>query len=443
MNNQNNQMNNQNNQFNNEQNNQFNNAQNNQFNNAKNNQFNNQNNQFNNAQNKQFNNQNNQNNNNQNNQFNNAQNNQFNNAQNNQFNNAQNNQFNEAQNNQFNNAQNNQFNNNMNKNQNNMNDNNNNMNMNMNNINNNMNMNNNMNNMNNMNNNMNMNMNKNMNNMNNMNNNLNNINNNPPDLNSFARFTKATNTGLTNQGNTSYLNAVLQLIGSIRNFASYFTKEKNKQYFLSNVGNCPLAFVTHRLFLHLYKYPENQERETYTPDSYLKVLQMKNLTYKTGKNRNPNDLLTFILDGLHSELNQLKNNNIITPKNTSDKDNVCKCGIMDFQNRHKSVVSNLFNWFQLKEASCGACNNTTYSFHTYNTFDLDILGCHNSNNNNPISINKCLFYSSMGKYKKSYCNKCRKYTQMLFSSKIYCSPNTFIFLLNRGNMDQNLMKIRN
>jgi ubiquitin C-terminal hydrolase len=278
--------------------------------------------------------------------------------------------------------------------------------------------------------------------MNNMNNNLNNFNNNPPDLNSFARFTKATNTGLTNQGNTSYLNAVLQLIGSIRNFASYFTKEKNKQYFLSNVGNCPLAFVTHRLFLHLYKYPENQERETYTPDSYLKVLQMKNLTYKTDKNRNPNDLLTFILDGLHSELNQLKNNNIITPKNTSDKDNVCNCGIMDFQNRHKSVVSNLFNWFQLKEASCGACNNTTYSFHTYNTFDLDILGCHNSNNNNPISINNCLFYSSLGKYKKSYCNKCRKFTQMLFSSKIYCSPNTFIFLLNRGNMDQNLMKIR-
>jgi ubiquitin C-terminal hydrolase len=313
----------------------------------------------------------------------------------------------------------------------------------MNDNNNNMNMNNNMNNINNMNNNMNMNKNMNMNNinnMNNMNNNLNNINNNPPDLNSFARFTKATNTGLTNQGNTSYLNAVLQLIGSIRNFASYFTKEKNKQYFLNNVGNCPLAFVTHRLFLHLYKYPENQERETYTPDSYLKVLQMKNLTYKTGKNRNPNDLLTFILDGLHSELNQLKNNNIITPKNTSDKDNVCKCGIMDFQNRHKSVVSNLFNWFQLKEASCGACNNTTCSFHTYNTFDLDILGC--SRNNNFININNCLTYNSLGRPKKAYCNNCRKFTQMMSSSKIYSSPNTFIFLLNRGNMDQNLMNIR-
>jgi hypothetical protein len=170
---------------------------------------------------------------------------------------------------------------------------------------------------------------------------------------------------------------------------------------------------------------------------------MKNLTYKTQNNRNPNDLLTFILDTLHNELNNAKNNNnIITPQNIYDKDNVCQAGIKDFQHRHISMVSNLLNWFQLKEASCGACNNTTYSFHTYNTFDLDILGCSNSFNNNPISIQNCLYYNSMGKQKKAYCNKCRKYTQILFSSKIYVSPNEFIFLLNRGNMDQNLMKIR-
>jgi ubiquitin C-terminal hydrolase len=270
---------------------------------------------------------------------------------------------------------------------------------------------------------------------------MNNINNNPPDLNSFARFTKATNTILVNLGNTSYLDSVLYLIGNIRNFASYFTKEKNKQFFLDSVPNSPLAFVTHRLFLHLYKYPENQEMEMYTPDSYLKVLQMKNKTYITQNNRNPNDLLIFILDTLHSELNQPKNNIIITPQNTSDKDNVCQSGIKDFQNRNFSIVSNLLNWFQLKEASCGACNKSTYSFHTYNTFDLDILGCSKSFNN-PISIINCMYYHSMGRQKKAYCNNCKKYTQMLFSSKIYCSPNAFIFLLNRGNMDLNLMKIR-
>jgi hypothetical protein len=169
---------------------------------------------------------------------------------------------------------------------------------------------------------------------------------------------------------------------------------------------------------------------------------MKNLTYKTQNTRNPNDLLVFILDTLHSELNHAKNNNIVTPKNTSDKNDVCKSGIKDYQNRYNSIVSNLLNWFQLKSVSCGACNNITYFFHTYNTFDLDILGCSNSNKNNPISIKNCLYYNSMGKNQKSYCNKCRKSTQMLVTSKIYSSPNTFIFLLNRGNMDPNLMKIR-
>ena len=269
--------------------------------------------------------------------------------------------------------------------------------------------------------------------------NMNNMNN-QPNLNSFTRFTKATNTGLRNQGNSSYLNAVLQFIGSIRIFANYFTKENNKQYFLDNVPKCPLAFVTHRLFLHLYKYPEDQPREIYTPDSYLKVLQMKNLTYKTNKNRNPNDLLIFILDTLHNELNHPRKNDIITPQNISNKNNVCQCGIMTFQNRYNSIVSNLLNWFQVKEIQCGACSNTTYSFHTYNTYDLDILGC--SRNNNFININNCLTYNSLGRPKKAYCNNCRKFTQMMSSSKIYSSPNTFIFLLNRGNMDQNLMNIR-
>ena len=283
----------------------------------------------------------------------------------------------------------------------------------------------------------------NMNLINNMNmNNINNINNNLPDLNSFARFTKATNTGLKNQGNTSYLNAILQFLGSIRIFASYFTQEKNKQYFLENVPNCPIAFVSYRLFLHLYKYPENQDSEIYNPNSYLKVLSMKNLTYKTKNNRNPNDLLIFILDTLHNELNHPKNNNIITPKNFSDKENVCQSGILTFQNRYNSIVSNYLNWFQLKEISCQACNNKTYSFYTYNTFDLDILRVSKINNNNCINIDNCLLTNSIARPKKNYCYKCRKYTPMLFSSKIYFSPNIFIFLLDRGNMDQNLMKIK-
>ena len=333
---------------------------------------------------------------------------------NNMNSNMNNNMNNNMSNNNMNNNMNSNMNNNMNNNMMNNNMNNNNMNINMNNnmMNNNMsnnnmnnnnmniNMNNNMMNNNMSNNNMNNNMNSNMN--NNMNNNMMNNNmNNSPDLNSFARFTKATNTGLQNQGNTSYLNAVLQLIGSISSFASHFTKEKNKQFFLDNVPNCPLAFVTHRLFLHLYKYPESPEREIYKPDSYLKVLAMKNLTYKTNNNRNPNDLLIFILDTLHNELNRPKNNNIITPNNVSDKGNVCHCGIMTFQNRYCSLLSNIFNWFQ-----------------------------------------NCLIYNTMAKPKKAYCNNCRKFTQMLSSSKIYSSPNIFIFLLNRGNMDKNLMNIR-
>jgi len=261
------------------------------------------------------------------------------------------------------------------------------------------------------------------------------------DPNSFARFTKATDTGLSEIGESSYLNAVLQLIGSIRSLASYFLKQTNFDFFMNNVKNAPLSFVTFRLYHHLYHFPEKKEKETYSPESYKKVLAMKNCVYKSDKRRNPNDLLCYILSTLHNELNDKKNMNGVQP-NIQDKNNVITCGINNFQNSNNSMISNLFNWFEIKESKCSQCSFSIYAFQTYNTLDLDINSCSNIFKNNPyLTIYNCLDYLISQKSSKSFCKNCNKYMQMFNMSKIYSSPNYFMFLLNRGNMEQNLLNI--
>ena len=264
---------------------------------------------------------------------------------------------------------------------------------------------------------------------------------------SFSRYTKAPKTGLKNMGDTSYLNAVLQLIGNIRNIASYFLNPKNINIIYEDIKKKPLSFVVCRLFQHLYPYPEKNEREKYEPNSLLNVLGILNIVYRTMKRRNPNDLIVFILNTLHNELNGLKNNNMKQIKpNKFSRDNVIECEIANFQNFNDSIISNNCNWFEVKETKCKACNQGIYNFYNFNTFELDLLGTYkylNNTNTNGINFVDCLSYhEKVPKNQNLFCQRCGKYNQMSSFSKIFVTSHTIIFSLNRGEFEKdNLINI--
>ena len=266
--------------------------------------------------------------------------------------------------------------------------------------------------------------------------------NNNKQKNSFSnRYTKATTTGLKNLGNTSYLNAVLQLLGSIRPFASFFTNPQNQKFFSDNISSLPFSFIIYRLFLHLYPYPEKEQREIYKPDSLHKHLGEINVVYKSLKERNPNDLIIFILDTLHKELNHSQNQQKKEPQNIYDKNNVLECFKYNFLIEYNSVISNHLNWCEIKRTECSVCKKRIYNIQTYNSLELDILQCFRNKNNTPLNIYDCLQYYIRIKNYSLFCNLCKKCTSMMSYTKILSSTNILIFSLNRGNFDQNLMNI--
>ena len=257
---------------------------------------------------------------------------------------------------------------------------------------------------------------------------------------SFSRYTKAPLTGLINMGDTSYLNATLQIIGNLRNFASYFVNPINVMYIQNNYQTIPLSFVFQRLFYHLYPYPEKHDREKYKPEYVKNVIARKNKIYATNKRRNPNELISFILNNLHFELNKNKGNNQQFNIQINNKDNVIMYGCQNYVNKNNSEIFNLLNWFEIKEKRCSQCNNSTFHLNTFNIFELDILGAY-SYRKNPITINDCLYLYSFLRQQTLFCITCRKYTKILNKSQIYSSPNTFIFSLDRKNLDQNYLNI--
>ena len=169
------------------------------------------------------------------------------------------------------------------------------------------------------------------------------------------------------KNNTSYLNAVLQLIGHIPNLAFYFLNPENKKYIESHIKKNPLSFVTERLFIHLYPYPEKVNYEVYNTHTYLKILGALNLLYNTDRTqmKNPNDLISFILDTLDKEINGGKINSPIS-YNKSDPNEAMKAG---YDNYSKNIISKNLNWFQLSEAMCQACKYLMYKVTSFNTFN--------------------------------------------------------------------------
>ena len=253
--------------------------------------------------------------------------------------------------------------------------------------------------------------------------------------------------GLKNLGNTSYINSVLQLFCSIEILSNYFLNQKNINKF-QNKDNI-LSFVLYRLFIHIY----SNEKEIYNPDSILEVIGRYNLIFKCNLNheidtekeeKNPNEFIVFLLDKLHNELNT-KRYNIINMYNMYnfyfnrdnkygykfDLDDPIKSGLNDFKENHESILTNYFTWFSLKTYKCNKCRNNFYSFQNFFTFDLNIKGVSSIYRDlKDIKIKNCIWFYEIEKKRLNFCIKCKKYWHITTITKIYSSPNIFIFLLD-------------
>jgi len=261
---------------------------------------------------------------------------------------------------------------------------------------------------------------------------------------SFSRYKKASKTGLKNLGNTSYLNSVLQILCYIRSFASYFLNPKNGEEFKNKVSDYKVSYVFHRLCTHIFPYPEKDNIEIYEPDTLLKVLSLYNVTYKDYKEKNPNDLIVFILYKLHEELNSLKMydsskyiSNSTSTMIFNDKDASVKNGIKKFTQVNNSIISNYFTWFEIKESQCLKCSKKIYNLQNFSTFQLNIFDLIKYKKQKYIKIEDCLELYISPKKKNNVCRFCNSYNNIITTTNIYSAPNIFIFLLDYTNYIDN------
>ena len=259
--------------------------------------------------------------------------------------------------------------------------------------------------------------------------------------NTISQMIKVERTCLKNLGDTSYLNPVLLCLSNIEELKKYFTDKRNINFIKANAKKMALSFFFEELFRNFYL--EKEKKDLYTPEHILKILGFYNENFfKDTEINNPNKCLIYVLKILHHELNRLKDNKGNNEYNKKDRNMVINYGIRNVLNTNDSVISDNFNWLEIKQYECSECDETIYDMKTFNYFNLELLELYQTNNdNNKLKIEECIKFKSEKKDENQDCLNCNKKCPMKSISAIYRSPKIFVFLLDRGNANGEQLEV--
>ena len=240
--------------------------------------------------------------------------------------------------------------------------------------------------------------------------------------------------GLLNIGATCYMNATLQCFSNIGRLRTYLlNKEIYKNIENEKDNNKKLSFALAEVLNNLW---EKLEHRFYAPENFKKVISEKNQLFKGIAANDPKDLIIFLLQTIHKELNNPPNNNInnIIPNETNLIE-VFNCFVNDYNNNNKSIISDEFYGYTNSSTICGFCKYEINNVQIINIlfFPLEEIRKFKNNKHNNVSILDCFdYYEKIDIYPSFHCNCCKRECQAYSQNKIVFSPKTLIINLNRG-----------
>ena len=180
--------------------------------------------------------------------------------------------------------------------------------------------------------------------------------------------------GLANIGATCYMNATLQCLCQIDEFASFFKYDNyvnivKNQYLVEGKDCLTSSFK----ILIEELWPNHPSRiGYYEPREFRNKIAKMNPLFERVEANDAKDLVNFIIMTLHEELNKSlfysnanNNNNFITNINKNDKMEVFKEFYQDYLRTFRSKISEIFYAIQETETKCLTCNNIQYNYQAY------------------------------------------------------------------------------
>ena len=261
--------------------------------------------------------------------------------------------------------------------------------------------------------------------------------------------------GLTNIGSTCYMNAVLQCFSNIKLLTNYLLKEDVTNKIEKNKNSKIFSFEYLQLLKHLWLLDKNdieyyQNHKSFSPYNFKNVLGNMNNLFINNEANDSKDLILFMQEQLHKELNFLDENKIIQNNNKNhptinqfNENEVINSFFNYFKQNYKSCISDVFYGTQKTKTDCLRCGASTYNYQIFSNlfFPLEEVrkfkSIPNYNGNTAyVTLYDCLDYfqqtSRLSGQNDIYCNNCMQTSNANYTNNICIMPNVIIIILNRG-----------
>ena len=260
---------------------------------------------------------------------------------------------------------------------------------------------------------------------------------------SIKNYKKPPLIGLENIGNTCYMNAALQCLSNIMQLTDYFLINRHKFLNIKNNDNkIKISKAYSDVIYNLWN--EKNKTRRYKPSYFKEIIGKENKNFEGNDPNDSKDLILFLYKKMHHELNEKSKNNKIEELDSNKTDAEKEYNIIKnrFSSRNKSIISDLFYFYQIFITKCQNCGALIYDFNIYNIFlfpleKTRLYKARKQNNFENVNIFDCFeCYTAEEKSKaknKIFCKICQKKANYTICTKICSFPEILTIILNRGH----------